>query len=100
MARSLSNVRMFSAYFANGIAQAIPRQGYSAAVEATAVSRAEGRIGGAVKLRPEKEEEEVTWMPDHKTGFFGPGNRRDEVDAVELRAMMLRRRDSHPVVPQ
>ncbi|KAI4326456.1 hypothetical protein MLD38_031769 [Melastoma candidum] len=84
----------FSSYFADRIAQAIPRRGYAAAVE----TAAKGRAGGAVKRRPVKEE--VTWMPDPKTGFFRPGNRRDEMDAAELRAVMLRRKNSRPTAPR
>ncbi|KAJ9187798.1 hypothetical protein P3X46_003215 [Hevea brasiliensis] len=89
MARSFSNAKVLSAF----ITKAINRRGFSAAAAAPqgVVSR-----GGASMVKKTAEEkigsaEKVAWIPDPRTGCYRPENLAEEIDAAELRAMLLKK---------
>lgn len=95
MARSFSNAKLFSAFVADGISNAIYKRGYSAASQG-AVSRATGgaRSAAAMLKKPAEEmtgsSEKVSWVPDPVTGVYRPENLANELDGADLRAMFLK----------
>ncbi|BAH91757.1 protein SENESCENCE-ASSOCIATED GENE 21, mitochondrial [Oryza sativa Japonica Group] len=76
------------------------RRGYAAAAAAelqqrgssmaARISAAEGGAGGAAAAAASKE---IFWMRDPKTGCWVPENRFGDVDAAELRARLLSRKN-------
>lgn len=68
----------------------VGRRGY-AAVTGTAASR--GRSSAEEKATvgsgSSSGSSSDSWVPDPVTGYYRPGNRRAEVDAAELREMLL-----------
>ncbi|PQQ01188.1 indole-3-acetic acid-induced protein ARG2 [Prunus yedoensis var. nudiflora] len=97
MARSFSNAKLLSALVADGFSSTIIRRGYAAGSQGVASSVARG--GGAtnprsvnvVKNSKEDNAFKVSWVPNPKTGFYGPENRAEEIDAAELRAALLKK---------
>lgn len=95
MARSFSNAKLFSAFVADGISNAIYKRGYAAASQG-AVSRATGgRTSAAAMMKKSAEEmtgstEKVSWVPDPVTGVYRPENLANELDVADLRAMFLK----------
>ncbi|XP_021805180.1 protein SENESCENCE-ASSOCIATED GENE 21, mitochondrial [Prunus avium] len=97
MARSFSNAKLLSALVADGFSSTIVRRGYAAGSQGVASSVVRG--GGAtnprsvnvVKNSGEDNAFKVSWVPNPKTGFYGPENRAEEIDAAELRAALLKK---------
>ncbi|XP_050363791.1 protein SENESCENCE-ASSOCIATED GENE 21, mitochondrial [Argentina anserina] len=97
MARSFSSAKQISALVSNTIA----RRGYAAGSPGLAAVRGEGAavsVARSVNLAGKKSGEEkvgsafkVSWVPNPKTGVYGPENRADEIDAAELRNALLKK---------
>ncbi|CAA0828537.1 senescence-associated gene 21 [Striga hermonthica] len=91
MARSLSNAKNFTVQIAGKMSAIVSRRGYAAAV--SQVGESSGSRSGAPNLILKKGSEEpakISWVPDPVTGFYRPENQAKEIDAVELRAMLLK----------
>ncbi|XP_010931673.1 late embryogenesis abundant protein Lea5-D [Elaeis guineensis] len=97
MARALSGATTLAAALSDGIAVYISRRGY-AAVTGTVVSR--GRSSAeekavrkaTVSSGSSSGSSSDSWVPDPVTGYYRPGNRRADVDAAELREILLSHR--------
>ncbi|CAK9322264.1 unnamed protein product [Citrullus colocynthis] len=73
---SFSSVKILSTLF---------RRGYTAAPEGVAA-----RIGVMMKKEESvRSTEKVSWVPDPVTGYYRPENCTAEIDAADLRAMLL-----------
>ncbi|XP_022934354.1 protein SENESCENCE-ASSOCIATED GENE 21, mitochondrial-like [Cucurbita moschata] len=92
MARFFSGVKIISGLVSDGLSEALIRRGYTA--EAMAASKRAARDDGMMKKgeQAERSREKVAWVPDPVTGYYRPENYSDEIDAVDLRAMMLQPR--------
>ncbi|XP_008235109.1 PREDICTED: indole-3-acetic acid-induced protein ARG2 [Prunus mume] len=100
MARSFSNAKLLSALVADGFSSTITRRGYAAGSQRVASSVVRG--GGATSPRSVnvvknsgedkvRSASKVSWVPNPKTGFYGPENGAEEIDAAELRAALLKK---------
>ncbi|KAL2507635.1 protein senescence-associated protein 21 [Forsythia ovata] len=66
-------------------------RGYAAASQGAAASTLRG--GAAPNMMLNKgidESTETSWVPDPVTGYYRPENRAKEIDAAELRALLLK----------
>ncbi|KAL2556678.1 senescence-associated protein 21 [Forsythia ovata] len=99
MARSFSNVKIVSAFVANKISAATTGRGYVAAAAAPAPAQSGvskslsgGGVGSNMMLKKGVEESGKTtsWVPDPVTGYYRPENQAAEIDAAELRALLLK----------
>ncbi|XP_075500241.1 protein SENESCENCE-ASSOCIATED GENE 21, mitochondrial [Primulina tabacum] len=89
MARSFSTAKSVSAFVTNNISSAITWRGYAAASQGTGVSN----IGASPNVMLKKGSEEpskISWVPDPVTGYYRPENQAKDVDAAELRAMLIK----------
>ncbi|KAJ8749643.1 hypothetical protein K2173_026292 [Erythroxylum novogranatense] len=77
MARSFSNAKLLSGM----ITRAINGRGF-------AVSAAPNT---AMLKKTGEETTKVSWVPDPRTGCYRPENVAEEIDAAELRAMLLKK---------
>lgn len=66
----------------------------------SAAAKTGGERSGGVMMKRRADEaigsaaqERVAWGPDPKTGYYRPENCEEAIDAAELRAMLLGRRD-------
>ncbi|XP_022769807.1 indole-3-acetic acid-induced protein ARG2-like [Durio zibethinus] len=97
MARSFSNVKLFSTIVVDGISNAFSRRGYAAASQGVAPSGVRGgaATNSAVVKKTGEEmvgaKEKVSWVPDPVTGCYRPENCAKEIDVAELRAMLLKK---------
>ncbi|XP_073133892.1 protein SENESCENCE-ASSOCIATED GENE 21, mitochondrial-like [Henckelia pumila] len=76
MAPSFSNVKTLSAFISNKIS-------------------AQGTVSRAVRLMLKNESEEptkISWIPDPVTGYYRPENKAQEIDAAELRRILIKPR--------
>ncbi|KAH6755495.1 senescence-associated gene 21 protein [Perilla frutescens var. hirtella] len=84
MARSYSSAKAISALITNKISDVAARRGYAAATHTVRV--------GAPNVMLKKGTEEpakISWVPDPVTGYYRPENQAKEVDAAELREMLV-----------
>ena len=100
MARSLTSFKLLRAAGFDGLYVSISRRGYSATPPPGLVTASFGRSGvmgkveGKDALKGHASEKKVTsaWAPDPVTGYYRPENSGTEIDAVELRDMLLNHR--------
>ncbi|KAK4482169.1 hypothetical protein RD792_009310 [Penstemon davidsonii] len=87
MARSFSSAKTVSAFIAHEISAVVTRRGYAAASQA-------GVRNGAPNLMMKKggseESTKTPWVPDPVTGYYRPENHSKEIDAADLREMLLK----------
>ncbi|XP_073050471.1 protein SENESCENCE-ASSOCIATED GENE 21, mitochondrial-like [Primulina eburnea] len=75
MARSFSNVKTVSALISNKIS----------------VYSVGGMSNGVRMLKNESEEPtKISWIPDPVTGYYRPENKSQEIDAAELRRILIK----------
>ncbi|KAK9945697.1 hypothetical protein M0R45_011196 [Rubus argutus] len=99
MARSFSNAKLISALVVDSVSSTIARRGYAAGSQGVAAVRGEGAasVNRSVNLGKKSGEDKVgsafkvSWVPNPKTGVYGPENRAEEIDAAELRAHLLKK---------
>ena len=96
MTRSFSNAKLLSALVSNTIA----RRGYAAGSPGLAAVRGEvaaASVTRSVNLEKKSGEDKVgsvfkvSWVPNPKTGVYGPENRADEIDVAERRNALLKK---------
>ena len=89
MARSFSNAKILSAFVVDRISVVVSRRGYSAAASQGVAS---GGARSCVMLKKGGEEatKNTSWVPDPVTGNYRPENQAKEIDAVELREILLK----------
>ena len=101
MARSVSSFKFLGASVFDALYVSISRRGYSGAPPA-AVTASFGRPGAMGKVErgdamKESSSSETrayssAWAPDPVTGYYRPENCGAEIDAAELREMLLNHR--------
>ncbi|XP_055819382.1 protein SENESCENCE-ASSOCIATED GENE 21, mitochondrial-like [Solanum dulcamara] len=88
MARFFLNVKLFSDQFS----LFVTRKGY--AVAASGGGRRGGELSNVMMKQLKGGDEESVpkspWVPDPVTGYYRPENQADQIDAVELRRMLLK----------
>ncbi|KAJ3696393.1 hypothetical protein LUZ61_000098 [Rhynchospora tenuis] len=90
MARAVSTSTLSKTLLSDGISFLAQRRGFAAAAEAVRRSpAAEDKAAAVAQLLAGKRDPDP-WVPDPVTGYYRPSNRVVEVDAAELRAMLLR----------
>ncbi|KAJ9158858.1 hypothetical protein P3X46_024402 [Hevea brasiliensis] len=83
MACSFSNAKFLSAFITKA-----NRRGFSATAAAP-----QGVVSTVKKTEEEKigYSEKVAWIPDPRNGCYRPENVGEEIDAAELRALLLKK---------
>ncbi|KAJ3676132.1 hypothetical protein LUZ60_003544 [Juncus effusus] len=97
MARALSSSPLFSSLLSNATA-ILSRRGYSVAAEAVrrnlTIEEKTAAVSSFIQSKRVNgsDLDSNSWVPDPVTGYYRPANRVVEIDAAELREMLLRRR--------
>ncbi|CAA2997377.1 protein SENESCENCE-ASSOCIATED GENE 21, mitochondrial-like [Olea europaea var. sylvestris] len=97
MARSFSNFKIVSAFVANKVSAASTGRGYAAAAQGgVSKSLSSGGVAPNMILKKGVEEsgKSTSWVPDPVTGYYRPENQAAEIDAAELRALLLKNKIS------
>ncbi|GMY27764.1 late embryogenesis abundant protein Lea5-like [Fagus crenata] len=97
MARSLSQAKLIAESVADGFSLFINRRGYAAASHASVSARfgsggSRSRMMGKLEERAGIKEDSgasSSWAPDPVSGYYRPINHATEIDAVELRKLLL-----------
>ncbi|XP_016492876.1 protein SENESCENCE-ASSOCIATED GENE 21, mitochondrial-like [Nicotiana tabacum] len=97
MARFFSNVKLFSTVVADRVSLVVTRKGYAVAA-AGGAALGGGRGGAAgqsnmmmiLKKEGDESAPKSPWVPDSVTGYYRPENQENQIDAVELRRMLLK----------
>ncbi|CAN1234209.1 Late embryogenis abundant protein 2 [Linum perenne] len=100
MSRSFATAGLLSAALTN----AIRNRGFSSSAAAVTTAVKGGAVSAAGRMkktagRVKKTGEETpagkqrvsSWIPDPRTGFYRPDNVAEEIDAAELRALLLKK---------
>uniref|UniRef100_A0A0V0HQP8 Putative late embryogenesis abundant protein Lea5-like n=1 Tax=Solanum chacoense TaxID=4108 RepID=A0A0V0HQP8_SOLCH len=87
MARYFSNCKIISAFVVDSVSVAIQRRGYAAASQ----GGVSGSVRGSGVVRSNvMESNKTSWVPDPVTGYYRPESHAKEIDAAELRNMLLK----------
>ncbi|KFK42636.1 hypothetical protein AALP_AA1G021000 [Arabis alpina] len=93
MARSLANAKIFFVFVSEEFSNAIFRRGFCAAAKTASQGNVtSGVTGSAAVLKKNvggESTEKAPWVPDPKTGYYRPETGYEEIDAAELRAVLL-----------
>ncbi|KAM7521463.1 hypothetical protein LguiA_011365 [Lonicera macranthoides] len=92
MARSFSNTKLLSAFVVDRLSVAVTRRGYAAASQGV-VSSSSVRNNMMLKKGGEEAKKNTSWVPDPVTGYYRPENQAKEIDAAELREMLLKHKN-------
>ncbi|PHU13320.1 hypothetical protein BC332_14525 [Capsicum chinense] len=90
MARYFSSSKIVCAFVVDSVYAAIQRRGYAAASQGAASGN--GRSSNVMMKKVVKESNKTTtsWGPDPVTGYYRPESHVKEIDAAELRNMLLK----------
>lgn len=72
------------------------RRGYAAASQGVVSSSSSvngGRNSVMLKKGGEEAKKNTSWVPDPVTGYYRPENQAKEIDAAELREMLLKHKN-------
>ncbi|CAK9138974.1 unnamed protein product [Ilex paraguariensis] len=98
MARSLSNVKVLSFSFVDGLSLKFNRRGYAGATASVGKGESTTPVVGKVEETVEIKEDAnktCSWGPDPVTGYYKPTDHADEIGTAELRDMAL----NHKIKP-
>ncbi|CAN1176216.1 Indole-3-acetic acid-induced protein ARG2 [Linum perenne] len=93
MSRSFATAGLLSA----AVTKAIRNRGFSSSASAAATAVKGGAVSAAGRVKKTGEETPAgkqrvsSWIPDPRTGFYRPDNVAEEIDAAELRALLLKK---------
>ncbi|CAN1234208.1 Late embryogenis abundant protein 2 [Linum perenne] len=93
MSRSFATAGLLSAALTN----AIRNRGFSSSAAAVTTAVKGGAVSAAGRMKKTGEETPAgkqrvsSWIPDPRTGFYRPDNVAEEIDAAELRALLLKK---------
>ncbi|CAN1234212.1 Late embryogenis abundant protein 2 [Linum perenne] len=87
MSRSFATAGLLSAALTN----AIRNRGFSSSAAAVTTAVKGGAVSAAGRMKKTGEETVSSWIPDPRTGFYRPDNVAEEIDAAELRALLLKK---------
>ncbi|MGD7533520.1 hypothetical protein ACQCP8_25835, partial [Ralstonia pseudosolanacearum] len=90
MARSFSNAKTVSALITNKISHVVARRGFAAASQGGVSSSLRAGAPSVMLKKGSEEPTEISWVPDPKTGYYRPENHAKEIDAAELREMLVK----------
>ncbi|KAG2312063.1 hypothetical protein Bca4012_026598 [Brassica carinata] len=93
MARSLSNVKFVSAFVSQELSNAIFRRGYAATATQSSGGKGRAVVSGVVKKKGvEESNQNISWIPDPKSGYYRPETGSNEIDPADLRAALLNKK--------
>ncbi|KAM0053941.1 putative Late embryogenesis abundant protein, LEA_3 subgroup [Helianthus debilis subsp. tardiflorus] len=92
MARSITNAKLVSSFVADQIS-VVCRRGY--AVISTGNVSGSLRSSGVAMMKKGGEESNVSnpWVPDPITGYYKPEGQTNQVDAADLRDLLLKQKN-------
>ncbi|KAK4487308.1 hypothetical protein RD792_006084 [Penstemon davidsonii] len=90
MARSFSNAKTVSYFIANEISAVLTRRGYAVASQGGVSSTVRSGAPNMILKKGSEETTKTPWVPDPVTGYYRPENQVKEIDAAELREMLIK----------
>ncbi|KAL7582925.1 protein SENESCENCE-ASSOCIATED GENE 21, mitochondrial [Lactuca sativa] len=89
MARSISNAKFLSSFLVDQLS-VVARRGYAAATSSGSV-RGSG-VAMMKKGGEESKKSSTPWVPDPVTGYYKPEGQTNQVDAADLRELLLKQK--------
>ncbi|PHT44363.1 hypothetical protein CQW23_13521 [Capsicum baccatum] len=90
MARYFPNSKIVCAFVVDSISAAIQRRGYAAASQGAASSNGRSNVMMKKVVKDSNKTTTTSWGPDPVTGYYRPESHVKEIDAAELRNMLLK----------
>ncbi|KAI3460796.1 hypothetical protein Pfo_017459 [Paulownia fortunei] len=90
MARSFSNAKTVSAFITSRISAVVTRRGYAAASQGGVSNNVRSGAPNVMLKKGSEESAKISWVPDPVTGYYRPENHAKEIDAAELREMLVK----------
>ncbi|KAI3783185.1 hypothetical protein L2E82_13249 [Cichorium intybus] len=90
MAHSISNAKIV--YFIVDQCSAVARRGYASASPGGVSEAVRGSVVAMLKKGSEESTKSTAWVPDPVTGYYKPEGHGNQVDAAELREMLLKQK--------
>ncbi|XP_024967658.1 protein SENESCENCE-ASSOCIATED GENE 21, mitochondrial-like [Cynara cardunculus var. scolymus] len=91
MARSISNAKLVSSFIVDQCS-VVARRGYAAASQGGVSENVRSSGIGMMKKVGEESTRSTPWVPDPVTGYYKPEGHVNQVDAAELRELLLKKK--------
>ncbi|KAK4357239.1 hypothetical protein RND71_022849 [Anisodus tanguticus] len=89
--------KIISAFVSDSVSAFLSRRGYAAASQGAVSGGTKGGVPRSNVMMQKSGEESVktSWVPDPVTGYYRPEGQANEIDAAELRKMLLKHKSSN-----
>ncbi|XP_076890184.1 protein SENESCENCE-ASSOCIATED GENE 21, mitochondrial-like [Bidens hawaiensis] len=87
--------KLISSFIVDQLSFVVARRGYATATQGIVSGSAKGS-GVAMMMKKKASEESkksTPWVPDPVTGYYRPEGQTNEIDAAELREMLLKQKN-------
>ncbi|KAL4558871.1 hypothetical protein LXL04_037075 [Taraxacum kok-saghyz] len=91
MARSISNAKLFSSFLVDQLS-VVARRGYASTSTASVSGSVRGSGVAMMKKGGEESKKSTPWVPDPVTGYYKPEGQTNQVDAADLRELLLKQK--------
>ncbi|XP_076890185.1 protein SENESCENCE-ASSOCIATED GENE 21, mitochondrial-like [Bidens hawaiensis] len=91
----MASVKRTSSFVVDQLSVVAVRRGYATATQGivTGSSRGSGVAMMKKKASDQESKKSTPWVPDPVTGYYRPEGQTNEIDAAELREMLLKQKN-------
>ncbi|KAM0053942.1 putative Late embryogenesis abundant protein, LEA_3 subgroup [Helianthus debilis subsp. tardiflorus] len=88
----MASVKIVSTFIVEQLSVVAARRGFATATQGSVTGSVRG-TGVAMMAKNEKPKKSTPWVPDPVTGYYKPEGQTNEIDAAELREMLLKQKN-------
>ncbi|XP_076938785.1 protein SENESCENCE-ASSOCIATED GENE 21, mitochondrial-like [Bidens hawaiensis] len=90
----MASVKHISSFVVDQLSLVAVRRGYATATQGIVTGSVRGSgVAMMKKLASEESKKSTPWVPDPVTGYYRPEGQTNEIDAAELREMLLKQKN-------
>ncbi|XP_076937045.1 protein SENESCENCE-ASSOCIATED GENE 21, mitochondrial-like [Bidens hawaiensis] len=90
----MASVKRISSFVVDQLSLVAVRRGYATATQGIVTGSVRGSgVAMMKKLASEESKKSTPWVPDPVTGYYRPEGQTNEIDAAELREMLLKQKN-------
>ncbi|KAI3819235.1 hypothetical protein L1987_13060 [Smallanthus sonchifolius] len=89
----MASVKLISSLIADQLAVVTARRGFATATQGSVSGSVRGSGVAIMKKGSEESKKSTPWVPDPVTGYYRPEGITNEIDAAELREILLKQKN-------
>ncbi|KAI3732469.1 hypothetical protein L1987_63676 [Smallanthus sonchifolius] len=89
----MASVKLISSFIADQLAVVAARRGFATAAQGGVSGSVRGSGVAMMKKGSEESKKSTPWVPDPVTGYYRPEGITNEIDAAELREILLKQKN-------